>query len=302
MAIKTVQFTLNGQTVSLSLDSASNSYKGSISAPGATSWGQNDDHKYHGEVKVTDTAGNVTTATVTDFSTLALRVLETIKPSISATYPTAGAYITNSKPTIKWTVTDADSGIDASTISIKIDSGAAVTDGITKTATTTGYTCEYTPSTALSEGSHTFTFAVSDNDGNAADAASVTCTIDTVPPTMSVPSPVDGLVTNNRNVPFSLTTNDATSSPVTVTYQVNNGSAVSVSIDTSGNGSGNVTLPDTDGIYEVKFTAKDSAGKTTTITRTVELDTTAPTIKSITLTPNPVDAGATYVVTVVVED
>jgi hypothetical protein len=301
MAISTVKYMLNGQIITLTYDEASNSYKGTVTAPSTTSWNENDDHKYHGTVVATDDAGNSTTATVSNFDTLALRVLETTKPIISATYPTAGAYITNSKPTIKWTVTDADSGIDASTISITVDS-TTITSGITTTATTNGYTCEYTPGTALSEGAHTFKFNVSDNDGNAATTTSVTCTIDTVPPTLSVPTPTDNLITNSRTVPFSLTTNDATSSPVTVTYQVDSGSAVSVTIDSSGNGSGNITLPDADGTYSIKFVSKDAAGKTTTITRTIKLDRAAPAIKSITLTPNPTNVGAAYTITVVVED
>jgi hypothetical protein len=295
MAINTVQFTLNGQTVNLSYDSSSGSYKGTVTAPGTTSWNANDDHKYHGEVKVTDTAGNTVTATVTDFSTLALRVLEKTKPTISVTYPTAGAYITNSKPTIKWTVTDADSGIDTSTISIKIDNGTAVTSGITTTATTNGYTCEYTPTTALAEGSHTFTFAVSDNDGNAATAASVTCTIDTVPPTLNLTSPADGTITNVASLTVSGTTNDATSSPVTVTV---NGTAVTVGSD----GGFSTTLTLKEGSNTITVVAKDAAGKTTTITRTVTLDTGIPVITAITLTPNPVDAGATYIVSVTVTD
>lgn len=46
----------------------------------------------------------------------------------------------------------------------------------------------------------------------------------------------------------------------------------------------------------------DSAGKTTTVNRTVILDTAAPVIGNVTLAPNPVDAGATYIVTVEVTD
>lgn len=40
----------------------------------------------------------------------------------------------------------------------------------------------------------------------------------------------------------------------------------------------------------------------TTVTRTVKLDTTPPTIKSVTLTPNPVDAGKTFIISVDVTD
>jgi hypothetical protein len=295
MAVSTVKFTLNGSTVSLTYDSSSGTYKGTITAPGTTSWGQNTDNKYHGTVVATDTAGNSATATISEFATLGLRVLEKTAPTISVSYPSAGAYITTNKPTIKWTVTDADSGVDTSTISIKIDSDNAITSGITTTATTNGYTCTYTPTTALGEGSHTFTFAASDNDGNAATAATVTCTVDTVPPTLNVSAPTDGLVTNSATLTVSGTTNDATSSPVTVTV---NGTAVTV----GSGGAFSTTLTLTEGSNTITVIAKDSAGKTTTVTRTVTLDTKAPTIKSITITPNPVGVGSTYIISVEVSD
>ena len=48
--------------------------------------------------------------------------------------------------------------------------------------------------------------------------------------------------------------------------------------------------------------ATDSAGKSTTVTRTVKLDTKAPVIKSVTLTPNPVDTEKTVVISVEVTD
>lgn len=54
--------------------------------------------------------------------------------------------------------------------------------------------------------------------------------------------------------------------------------------------------------YGVTVKATDGAGKATTITRTVTLDTTAPVIKSVTLTPNPVDAGKTFIISVEVTD
>lgn len=295
MAIKIVKFTLNGQDYNLTYDSTAKAYKATVTAPSTTSWNENDDHKFHGTVVVEDTAGNSTTATVTDFTTLGLRVLEKVAPTIAVTYPTANAFITNNKPTIKWNVTDSGSGIDDTTIGIKIDSGSVITSGITKTAITNGYSCEYTPSSALSEGSHTITFSVSDNDGNAATAASVTFKIDTVPPTLNVTAPTDGLVTNNSTLAVTGVTNDETSSPVTLTV---NGKAVTVGAD--GAFSTNVTL--TEGENTITVVATDSAGKTTTVTRTVTLDTVAPTITEITLTPNPVDAGATYIIQVKVSD
>lgn len=300
MAISAVKFTLNGQTVNLTFDASRNAYKATVTAPGVTSWNANDDHKYHGVVVAEDDAGNSTTATVTDFAGLALRVLEKVKPAISVTYPTAGAYITNSKPTVKWTVTDTGSGIDSASIGIKIDNGSVIKSGITTKAAANGYTCEYTPSTALSEGAHTFSFSVSDNDGNAANAVNVSVTIDTVPPTLNITAPTEGFITNNGTLNVSGTTNDATSSPVTLKVAVNGGTAKTITVNADGSFSTTVTL--TEGANTVVITATDAAGKTTSITRNVTLDTGAPVITSIALTPNPVDAGQSFIVSVVVTD
>lgn len=300
MAIETVKFTLNGQTYDLTYDTASKAYKATITAPSTTSWNENSDHKYHGEVVATDDAGNSTTATVADFDGLALRVLEKVKPVISVSYPTASAFITSATPTFKWTVTDAGSGIDQSSVSIKIDGNTAITSGITKTPVTNGYECSYTPASPLGEGAHTVYFNVSDNDGNAATQASTAFTIDTVPPTLNLTSPADGLITNKSAIVVSGTTNDATSSPVTVKVIVNGGTAQNAEVAANGSFSINVTL--TEGSNTIKVVATDSAGKSTTIERTVTLDTAAPKITAVTLTPNPVDAGATYIITVTVTD
>lgn len=300
MAVKAVSFTLNGQTYNLALDAASGQYKATITAPATTSWNANSDHKYHGTVQVQDEAGNKVTATVTDFSTLGLRVLEKDPPTIAVSYPTAGAYLTNSKPAIKWTVEDTGSGVNQDSISIKIDSGTAITSGITKTATANGYTCTYTPSTALAEGAHTITINAEDNDGNVATAATVTFAVDTVPPTLSITAPANGLITNQSKITVSGTTNDVTSSPVTVSIKVNGGAAITPTVGTGGAFSTQVNL--TEGSNTITIVATDSAGKTTTVTRTVTLDTNAPTITAITLTPNPVDAGKTFIISVTVSD
>lgn len=300
MSVETVKFTLNGQTYDLTYDATSKTYKATITAPSVTSWNENDDHKYHGTVVATDDAGNSTTATVSDFATLALRVLEKVKPVIAVTYPTSNAYITSATPAFKWKVTDSGSGIDPATISIKIDGNTAITSGITKTAITNGYECSYTPASALAEGAHTVYFNVSDNDGNSATQASTSFTVDTVPPTLNLTSPADGLITNKTTITVAGTTNDSTSSPVTVKVIVNNGTAQNAEVGSNGAFSINVNL--TEGANTIKVIATDSAGKSTTIERTVTLDTGAPVISAITLTPNPVDAGATYIITVTVTD
>lgn len=107
-------------------------------------------------------------------------------------------------------------------------------------------------------------------------------------------------MTNNSAVTVTGTTNDATSSPVKVTIKLNSGAAEAVTVGADGSFSKALTL--VAGSNTIVVVATDSAGKSTTVTRTVTLDTTAPVIKSVTLTPNPVDAGKTFVISVEVTD
>lgn len=304
MAVKTVQVIINGATTTLSYNSQTGKYEATITAPSKSSYNVNDGHYYPVTVKATDEAGNVTTKTDTDTTlgaSLKLKVKEKTAPVITITSPTAGSYITNNKPTIKWKVTDADSGVNPATIGITIDSGSKVTgDSITKTAVTGGYECSYTPTSALTDGSHTIKIDATDYDGNAAAQKTVTFKVDTVPPTLSVSVPTDKLVTNKTAVTVKGTTNDATSSPVTVTIKLNSGTAAAVTVGADGSFSKDLTL--SVGSNTITITAKDAAGKTTTVTRTVTVDQTAPVIKSVTITPNPVDAGKTYVISVEVTD
>lgn len=130
------------------------------------------------------------------------------------------------------------------------------------------------PAAALGEGAHTVVFNVSDNDGNAAAASSVAFTVDTVPPVLNITAPADGLVTNQSTLIVSGSTNDTTSNSVTVKVKVNSGAEQAVTVGTDGTFSHSVTL--TEGANTIVITATDAAGKTTSITRTVTLDTGAP--------------------------
>ena len=292
MAVKTVQTVINGQTYTLTLNSSTGKYEATVTAPSKSSYNQSG-HYYPVKVTATDEAGNSTSKDASDStlgSSLRLTVKEKVAPVIAIVSPTAGSFSTNSKPTITWKVTDADSGVNPATIGITLDSGTKVTgDAITKTAITGGYQCTYTPATALSDGSHTIKLDASDYDGNAAATNSTTFKVDTVPPTLTLSSPAD-----------KGTTNDVTSSPVKVTIKLNSGTAESVTVERDGSFTKDLTLAN--GTNTITVVATDSAGKSTTVTRTVTLDTGAPVIKSVTLTPNPVDCGKTFVISVEVTD
>lgn len=299
MAIQTVRAQVNGTWHTLTLNSSTGKYEASITAPTTSSYNQ-PNHYYNVTVEATNTAGTTVSANGATLTGLQLVVKEKTAPIITITAPTAGSTLTNNRPTITWTVTDADSGVDPNTISIKIDSGSATTSGITKTASGKGYTCSYVPTTALTDGSHTITVNASDYDGNAATAKSVTFKVDTTPPTLSVSSPAAGLITNTAALTVSGTTNDATSSPVTVKITLNGADQGTVTVASSGAFSKAVTLKE--GNNTIVVTATDAVGKASTITRTVTLDTSAPKITAATITPNPADVGATVLISVTITE
>ena len=301
MAVKTVQVVINGQTHTLTYNATTKKYEATITAPSTSSYNQNG-HYYNVKVKATDEAGNSVTKDATDTtlgSSLQLKVKEKVAPVISITAPSSSAKLTNNKPVINWTVTDADSGVNPSTIKLIIDS-QIITTGITKTQSGKNYTCSYTPTTALSDGTHTIKVSASDYDGNVATQNSVTFTVDTVPPELSVSAPVDNLVTNQSSLVVKGTTNDVTSSPVTLTIKLNGGTEQTVEVGSDGSFTKTLTL--VTGENTIVITSKDGAGKTSTVTKKVVLDQTAPVIQSVTISPNPVNAGATYTISVEVTD
>ena len=293
MAVKTAQYTFNGQTYNLTYNSTTGKWEATVTAPSKSSYSQTD-HVLGGTVKATDVAGNTTTVDqshATLGASLKVRVKEKVAPVISITAPSAGAYITNTTPPIEFTVTDADSGV--ASIAVTLD-GTAISS-MTKTAVTGGYKCTCKPASALKDGSHTIAITATDNDGNTSAAKTSTFTVDSVPPTLSITAPAEGLVTNKKTVTVTGKTDDATSKPVTVTV---NGSAATVGTD--GSFSKDVTL--TEGANKITIIATDKAGKTTTVVRNVTLDTAAPVIKSISITPNPVDCGKTFIISVEITD
>lgn len=301
MAVNSVKAILNGTEYALTLNPVSGKYEANIIAPATTSWLQ-ENHKYGITVIAEDTAGNQTTKDRTDATlgaNLMIRVLEKTKPTVNIISPSSGARVITSKPTIKFTLTDAHSGIDFNTLSFKIDGTNHVAGSLTKTNITNGYECTYIPPVALSENSHTITISVADNDGNASTVASSNFVVDTVPPALNITTPSNNLITKTAALTIQGTTNDTVSTPVVVTVKLNGVDQGAVNV-VNGAFSKEITL--SEGSNTIVITATDAAGLESSVTRTVTLDTVAPVIKSVNLSANPVDAGSTFVITVEVED
>lgn len=295
MAVKTVKAIINGQTYTLSWNSETNRYETTITAPEKSSYPE-EGHYYPVTVKATDDAGNEVTVDdkhETLGSSLQLRVKEKVAPVCVITAPTSGQLTSNGKPEITFTVTDNDSGVNSDSIKLLIDNEEV--SGISKSAIEDGYSCSYTPSMALEDGEHTISVSASDNDGNAASAVSLTFRVLATAPDLSITEPANNSYHKTEQVSFAGTTNGAT-----LTVQVGSGNAQSVPV-LEGAFSGTLTLT-AEGANTVTFRAVSESGVETTVTRTLYLDTHAPVIQSVTITPNPVDAGATYVIAVEVTD
>lgn len=300
MAISTVRVQINGTWHNLT-SNGDGTFSATITAPGATSWNQPNKY-YNVTVEATNDAGTTTTTSAAQLDALKLYVEERVKPVITILSPTSGAYVANSKQPVVFTVTDeaGGSGVDPNTITVKLDDSTVAASTLTKTPITNGYSVTYTPASALGDGAHTVKINASDNDGNSADAKSTTFTVDTIPPTLNITAPTDGFITNAASLTVRGTTNDITSSPVVIAITLNGTDQGSVTVGTDGSFSKALTLAPGDNV--IVITATDAAGKVSTVTRNVKYDITRPVVKSASIVPNPVDAGATMVITVTIAE
>lgn len=297
MAIQTVRAQINGSWHTLTYNSSTGAWEATVTAPSVTSYTQAN-HYYNVTVEATNTAGTSATADASDLDGLKLYVREVTAPTAAIISPTSGAYVTNNQQPVIFTATDTGSGVDPASLVVRLDGTAVPSSAITREAITDGYRFTYTPQAAMSDGAHTVTVDISDFDGNAAARQTTTFTVDTVDPSLNVTTPSDGFITNTAALTVTGTTNDVTSSPVTVTVALNGVDQGAVTVS-GGAFSKAVTLDE--GSNTLVVTATDSAGRTTSVTRSVTLDTSAPVIVSATITPNPVDVGQTMLISVVIQ-
>lgn len=299
MAITQVRAQINGTWYTLTATGTAGQYTAQITAPGATSYNQPGGY-YNVTVEATNTAGTTGSADASTLEGLKFYVEERVAPVITILSPSDGAYVSNNQQPVVFTVTDESggSGVDLDSVAVRLDGTAVSAAEVTHTAITNGYSFTYTPSAAMGDGAHTVSVEAADNDGNAAAAKSTTFTVDTVPPALNVTSPAEGLVTATAALAVSGTTNDATSSPVVITVTLNSADQGPVTVQANGAFSKTVTLAE--GANTIVVTATDAAGKVSTVTRNVTLDTSVPQIVSASVVPNPADAGATVTITVTV--
>lgn len=315
MAVKECFVELNGQRYKAELKG--DHYEVQVQAPAKSSWPETD-HVYKLTVGATDMAGNTETVTSDDATygnQLKLRVLETSKPTITVIKPQNTSVYGNDYVDFEFELNDEGwSGINRSAIAFKID-GTVLTENKTSGPAVNAYDLDKGTNnegheqtklnyraTGLSNGQHTYSLEIADNDGNKSDKVEGNFVVATAAPTLVVDTPSDNLVTNDGTVKVSghaSMTDPNAKIEANVTISVN-GNEVTAEIGPDGKFEKTVTIPD--GEATVTITAKSNNGKETVVTRTVTVDKTKPVITDIVTTPLTTNVNGMITVTFKVVD
>ena len=270
-----------------------------IPAGAESSYGQ-PNHTYPITLHAKDAAGNETVMYSTDPTygdQLNIRVLEKTKPVATIVSPTQGSVLGSATQDIVMELQDAGgSGLNMASVVFKVNN-AQVSSGLSWADGADGKkTCTY-HATNLSDGSNSVSLQVTDNDGNVSDVATVSFVISTQAPTLNVISPTENLLTNSKQVTVSGTA-AAGSDAVTLSEVTINGDPAD--IGEGGAFSEEITL--NEGENTITIVAKDSLGKTTTVTRHVTVDTQAPVISDVEAEATTVNANGQIHITFKVTD
>jgi RHS repeat-associated protein len=184
---------------------------------------------------------------------------DVIPPQLAITAPTDGSYLSRKAPTITVTYSDIGTGVNPATLAFTVNGSPLQTSCST---TSTGANCVV--ATPFPEGPEAVTATVKDYAGNTSQPATVAFTIDTLPPTVTISSPANGSLTNQRQ----LTVAGSVSEPATLTL---NGAPVVAS-----NLAFAQSITFQEGPNPIVVTATDRAGNQGQASIQVTLDTIPP--------------------------
>jgi RHS repeat-associated protein len=116
---------------------------------------------------------------------------DVIPPTLTLVAPHDGTALSTNTPSIELQYRDSGAGVDPATLVLQANN---VDVAVSCRYSEAGTTC--TPARALPEGRVTLTATIQDYAGNTAEPATVTFTVDTIPPVITVTAPIDGTLTN----------------------------------------------------------------------------------------------------------
>ena len=187
--------------------------------------------------------------------------VDTIAPTLSITAPSNGLYVTVNSMTVTWTRSDLNSGIQGCSYSI---------DGLAWSSIS--FATVSNMFAGLTDGEHTADVRCFDNAGNI-QTRSVSFTVDTVDPTLSIDNPSNLFLTNSTSVTVYWNGSDATSGIQGYQYQIDNGGYSATSADISHTFSGQ-----SNGLHRVDVKAIDVAGRFTVRSVNFTVDNVAPVL------------------------
>ncbi len=245
-----------------------------------------DDGLYVYTLVVTDDAGRSTTATAT------VRI-DTTAPTVVVTAPTASESVSVASYTLQGNATDLGSGIDTATLEYTLDGGPATDLSLSGASWTAAAV------SLGAEGSKALAVTCADRLGNPITAINVTFYYDLNKPELDETEIGSStLITNaafdlggtcldtNRmkQIDISATRQGVPAATKTWTWPA----ILKSGTNLAENWTQNITLPaldyagTTNGTYTFTIVATDIAGKTTTVQRTVIVDTVAPSLSGVT--------------------
>jgi len=191
-------------------------------------------------------------------------VIENDFVSIDIIYPVSGSFNNTGSVTVMWITTDSGPGIAQT--EIQADYGAW--NIVTGTRDTL----------SLSDGSHTITLRVTDNDGDV-NTTSVTLTVDTLAPSVVIDSPTSNSYNNTGSVTTKWTAIDSGSGIAKTEIKVDAGS-YSITTSTS-----DLLTGLSGGSHTVTVKVTDNAGNVNSTSVTFTVDTVKPALNIVTPVP-----------------
>lgn len=303
--VKQAYALVNGVKVPAIYDETTGLWSIETTAPSESSWSQ-PDHVYQISLHAEDLAGNTVSMDSSDETygdELKIRVLEKTAPVVRIVTPTQDAVLGSSTQTIELEMYDlGGSGLNMNSVVFKVNDVAVSNSELTWTENEEEKMVASYEATGLDDGANKVEFTVTDNDGNTAQNAVVNFIISTVAPLLTVITPEDGLITNDAVLSVTGKAAPGTEYTTLEEVTVNGALATLGEPDTDGYVPFTITIPLVAGDNTIKVIAKDSAEKTTSVTRTVTLDTESPIITDVHAVATTVDANGIIKITFRVTD
>lgn len=252
MAISQVRAQINGTWYTLTYNSTTGKYEAELNFT-AVSSGQAGGY-FNTTVEASSNVASTVTLSGTNYPDLRLVVNDTTNPTLTVTAPANGLVTAAAVVTVSGTAFD-NSGLSSVTVN-----GNAVTVGADNSWSTT---------VSLSGGANTITVEAADIAGNVSTEI-LTVTRATSGPELTITSPAEGTLIQSGSVTVSGTVSDSVSPVASVKV---NGVAATITGSTW-----TATVPLSEGANTLTAVAENQVGLSTTATRAVTRDSTAPVL------------------------